>query len=220
MKFPLEDCIFLERLNRFVAKVLYKQKVQKAYIRNTGRLKELLVKNVKGRCLSFNSNCCELELKAVFYEGFYTFIDSALVVDLFLEYIKKDSLFKNIKTVKKEPRFENHRFDILINEKELIELKSVNLIENKVGMFPDSPSKRASSHVNLLIELYKRGLNPHLFFIINSPLGESFKPNCKEDKLFCESLKKYFDLGLDIKAFTTITTESSIEISKEVKVYL
>ena len=47
---PLE-CVIIERMNRFVVKVLIEGRMYRAYINNTGRLLDYLVKGRKGFCI-------------------------------------------------------------------------------------------------------------------------------------------------------------------------
>ncbi len=217
MRFELKECIVLERLNRFVAKVLIDDEEILVHIRNTGRLPELLQKGAKGLLEKKESGKYNWHLKAVNKNGYWIYIDSLLAPKLFLDFIRKEKLF-DIKSLKLEPKYGgHHKFDILINDKIIIETKSVNLAKDNIAMFPDAPSERGTKHVELLKEIYKtREYKPMIVFVVQRPDTKAFKPNEETDPKFSKALKEAKDMGIDILCFYCHTSENEIFIKGQI----
>ncbi|GAB6078212.1 DNA/RNA nuclease SfsA [Hydrogenobaculum acidophilum] len=217
MQFELKECIVLERLNRFVAKVLIDNKETLVHIRNTGRLPELLQRGVKGLLEKKEGGKYQWHLKAVNKNGYWVYIDSLLAPKLFLDFAKKEGLF-DIKSLKLEPKYGNsHKFDILINNKIVIETKSVNLVREDIAMFPDAPSERGTKHVELLKNIYKtKEYKPMIVFVVQRPDAKVFKPNEETDPAFSKALKEAKDIGIDILCVDCYTSENEIFIKGEI----
>lgn len=217
MRFELKECIVLERLNRFVAKVLIDNKETLVHIRNTGRLPELLQTGAKGLLEKKEGGKYQWHLKAVNKNGYWVYIDSLLAPKLFLDFAKKEGLF-DIKSLKLEPKYgDSHKFDILINNDIVIETKSVNLVKEGIAMFPDAPSERGTKHVELLKNIYKtKEYKPMIVFVVQRPDAKVFKPNEETDKAFSKALKEAKDMGIDILCFDCYTSENEIFIKGQI----
>ncbi|MDR3115677.1 MAG: DNA/RNA nuclease SfsA [Treponema sp.] len=87
------------------------------------------------------------------------------------------------------------RFDFLgidaENRPHLIEVKACSLVENRVAMFPDAPSTRASKHLEELAALTKQGYWGHVLFVIVHGKPQVFIPNLHTDPLFAAGLSRY-----------------------------
>ncbi len=217
MQFDLKECIVLERLNRFVAKVLIDGKETLVHIRNTGRLPELLTEGAKGLLEKKEGGKYSWHLKAVNKNGHWVYIDSLLAPKLFLEFVKKEHLF-DIKSLKLEPRYgKNHKFDILINDNIIIETKSVNLVKGDTAMFPDAPSERGTKHIELLKEIYRtKEYKPVIVFVVQRPDAKVFKPNEETDPHFSKALIEAKEMGIDILCFDCHTKEDEIFIKGQI----
>jgi len=217
MQFDLKECIVLERLNRFVAKVIVDNEETLVHIRNTGRLPELLVKGAKGLLEKKEGGKYNWHLKAVNKNGRWVYIDSLLAPKLFLDFIRKENLF-DIKSLKLEPKYgDNHKFDILINNEVLIETKSVNLVKDEIAMFPDAPSERGTKHIELLKNIHiTKEYKPMIVFVVQRPDAKAFKPNEETDPNFSEALKQAKEMGLDILCFDCYTSENEIFIKGQI----
>jgi sugar fermentation stimulation protein A len=97
MQFDLKECIVLERLNRFVAKVIVDNEETLVHIRNTGRLPELLVKGAKGLLEKKEGGKYNWHLKAVNKNGHWVYIDSLLAPKLYNERKKAKKKMKRKK---------------------------------------------------------------------------------------------------------------------------
>jgi len=217
MQFDLKECTVLERLNRFVAKVIVDNKETLVHVRNTGRLPELLVKGAKGLLEKKEGGKYQWHLKAVNKNGHWVYIDSLLAPKLFLDFIKKEGWF-DIKSLKLEPKYGNHhKFDILINKEIIVETKSVNLVKDGIAMFPDAPSERGTKHIELLKKIYAtKEYKPMIVFVIQRPDSNVFKPNEETDPSFSKALKEAKEIGIDILCLDCHTSENEIFIKGQI----
>ncbi|MFN3599135.1 MAG: DNA/RNA nuclease SfsA [Aquificaceae bacterium] len=211
MKFPdLKPAGFIKRLNRFVGLVELEGKEYTAYIRNTGRLKELLF---EGNLVyvAKRENKHPLEIVLASFGKCLVCIDSHIAPKLYAEYLGVSPQF--------EPRFGNKRFDLLL-DKRPVEVKSVNLAEKGIALFPDAPTKRGREHIEKLIELSREGYKPLVVFVVQREDAEVFSPNWRVDPKFSESLLKYSKLGLEIKAYRCKVSLKGIKLKEEIPVVL
>ena len=219
--------VFLERPNRFIAKVLVDGNEETVHVKNTGRCKELLIKGstvylsvsdnpnrkTKYDLIGVDKNTDSVLLKIN--------MDSQIPNDVVDEWLKKCNLFSSEAKIKREVFYNKSRFDFYIEDGErriLLEVKGVTLEENGVAMFPDAPTERGVKHINELVDAVKEGFEGYIFFVIQMKNVSSFIPNYKTHPEFGDALKKAHSMGVKILAFDCIVTDDSIVIDKEIKV--
>lgn len=189
---PVIPAIFIKRLNRFVGEIFLEGRKQKALIRNTGKLEELLKpyntvfvrKKLKGKYL--------YEILIAKAEKGLVCIESNYAGKLFEEYVRENWKFS---ILKREVKIGNRRIDFLIDDK-LVEVKSVNLVKKGVAMFPDAPTKRGKEHIENLIR-FSGKYKPLLVFVVQREDFEEFGPNCETDPDFCKAFYKYINMGFE-----------------------
>ncbi|MCX7989606.1 MAG: DNA/RNA nuclease SfsA [Aquificaceae bacterium] len=212
MSFPeLKEAEFKERLNRFVGLVELKGKTFSAYIRNTGRLKELLYAGNRVFLAERGTGKHPFEIVLAEYEEHLVCIDAHITPKLYAESLCAPVIF--------EPSFEGVRFDLLLEERP-VEVKSVNLVRKGVALFPDAPTKRGKRHLEKLIELSKRDYNPLLVFVVQREDGEFFSPNWEVDPDFSKALLRYISLGLEVRAYRCSVNLKEIKLKEEIPVIL
>lgn len=212
MRFPkLIEGFFIKRLNRFVGLVGIEGKERTAYIRNTGRLKELLFEGNKVYVAKREENKHPFEIILARFGSYLVCIDSHIAPKLYLEYTGSEASF--------EPRFGNKRFDLLIDGRP-VEVKSVNLVDGSIALFPDAPTKRGKEHIEKLIELSKEGYDPLLVFVVQREDAKAFSPNWRVDPKFSESLLRYAKLGLEVRAYLCKVDLEEIKLKEEIPVLL
>ncbi len=210
MKFPkLKKAKFLQRLNRFVGLVSFEGKVQTAYIRNTGRLFELLYPGGEVYIATRESGKHSHEIVLARRGDFLVCIDSHITPRLYAEYVEAEVIF--------EPRFGDKRFDLLLDGRP-VEVKSVNLVKGSVALFPDAPTKRGKEHIERLIELSREGYRPLVVFVVQREDAEAFSPNWEVDPEFSEDLFRYTQLGLEVRAYRCFVSLEEIKIKDEIPV--
>ena len=214
---------FKSRPNRFIAIVEIDGAEEICHVKNTGRCKELLVKDtVVYLSKSDNPNRkTKYDLIAVEKGNLLINMDSQVVNGVCCEYIPK--MFKDIVRIKPECKYENSRFDFFVEtktEKIFIECKGVTLEENGVALFPDAPTERGRKHLKELQNAVKNGYATYVVFIIQMKGVTRFEPNVKTHREFSEELKSAKENGVNILAFDCIVTEDEIKIDKEIDIKL
>ncbi|PKL41147.1 MAG: DNA/RNA nuclease SfsA [Spirochaetae bacterium HGW-Spirochaetae-1] len=185
--------IFVERLNRFVGIVLVNGKEEKIYIPNTGRLSELAISGEPVLLVPSQGKYSH-KLLYFYYNGKPVLIDSTASNGIFSALVARGMVpeFRGLTFIRREPAFENHRFDFLFRDVGgnalLVELKSCTLAWKGVASFPDAVSSRATDHVKALA---RAGGGTMVFFILHENV-EVFVPNYHTDFIFYETLKKHY----------------------------
>lgn len=176
---PLRAGRLIRRYQRFFADVLFEDRIVTAHCANTGRMTGLLETDapvwirpqLPGRKLKFAWELVEIEQK-------YVCVNTARANQLFAE-TPTDQWMPGTTWVRREPRWETHRFDALLKRGErdvFVEIKSVTLCEGSIGYFPDAPSTRALSHLALLADMAAAGIETHLIFAAMHAGIESIEP--------------------------------------------
>ncbi|GBC89043.1 Sugar fermentation stimulation protein A [bacterium HR13] len=211
MRFPsLVSGEFVKRINRFVCVVRIKDKEHFAYLRNTGRLSELLK---EGTCVYLKEKdkgkySYEL-LLAEGEKGVLVCLDSQIAPKLYAEGLPAGELVY-------EPKVVGGKLDLLVG-KELIEVKSVNLVRDGIALFPDAPTQRGSRHIDLLIKAYPK-YTPKMVFVIQREDAYAFSPNREMDPIFANKLKVFKSLGHRVVAYNCKVSLEEIKLKEEVEV--
>ncbi|HEB71670.1 MAG TPA: DNA/RNA nuclease SfsA [Nitrospirae bacterium] len=200
------DAFVVKKINRFLCEVSINGANVLAHIPNSGRLTELMTPGRKA-IVSKSDNpdrktACTL--RSVWYNRRWVCVDSTTPNALAAELCGSGRLFGNCADVKREHTIGRHRFDLLLTDgngkKTLVEVKSVTLVENKIALFPDAPTKRGVAHLNALIKLTSDGYKRAILFVILRSDAKSFRPNVKTDSEFTEALKRSKEAGVLVKA--------------------
>ena len=225
----IKKAVFLERPNRFIAKVLVDGVEETVHVKNTGRCKELLIKG-STVYLSVSDNLKRktkydlIGVDKITHNGILRInMDSQIPNDVVDEWLKKGKLFSKNAFIKREVFYNKSRFDFYIEDgsrKAFLEVKGVTLEENGIAMFPDAPTERGIKHINELITAVNDGYECYIFFVIQMKNVTAFTPNYKTHAAFGEALKKAYKSGVKILAYDCIVTDDSIVLDKEIKFYL
>jgi sugar fermentation stimulation protein A len=212
--------IFKERPNRFIAKVEIKGEEAVAHVPNTGRCKELLVEGVTVYLLPSNNPKRKTKYSLHFVENdgalvsIYSHQANSIVYDAIVSGKIKELDSYNHRGREKtvgNSRIDIHLWDDNGNES-YIEVKGVTLIEDKIAKFPDAPTERGKKHLEELIAIKKQGYRAIVFFLVQHPNGDSFKPNWKNDPEFSKTLVKAAQAGVEILVYKTKNSLDKIEI--------
>ncbi|KLO21076.1 sugar fermentation stimulation protein [Marinitoga sp. 1197] len=186
--------IFIERVNRYLAKILINDKIEDVHVHDPGRLKELLYKNNSVLIKRVYNPKRKTKYDLIAAKKFKEFV---LVNSIYHRYIAENILRKKYKNLKPEVKYNNSRIDFLANEKIWIEIKGCTLSENNIAKFPDAPTKRGLKHLNELIELKEKGYESHIYFLVFST-AEYFSPNYETDPEFSKKLIEAYKKGVKI----------------------
>ena len=221
----LVKAIFRNRANRFIAEVEIDGEIVKAHLPNTGRCKELLIDGTTVYLKpSDNPNRkTKYSLYLVENNGVLVAMFSQQANKIVFDASKDDRIneLSGYSILESEKTIGNSRIDIYLanldNENNLIdetyvEVKSVTLIKDGIAQFPDAPTERGRRHLEELISLKKEGIRAVVFFLIEHPNGNSFRPNWENDPKFSMTLNNAYNEGVEILVYKTENTLESIEL--------
>ncbi len=202
MHYPVKEDfiegIFIERINRFVARVAIHGKETLVHLANPGRLWEILLKGrevlllpLKGTKLSYTLWACK---KKDIWIPLNTHYTNQVISELILQ--ERLPEFKGFKILRREPAFGEVRFDLLLKSPQgellALEIKTCTLFGEKGAMFPDAPSKRATRHLLHLSSL-PEGIKGAILFAVMSPKVEFFLPAYHIDPEFAEVFLRIYE---------------------------
>lgn len=221
--------IFIERPNRFNAKVLLDGEELTVHVPNTGRCREILKEGTKIflREELNPTRKTKYDLIAAMKGDILINIDSQIpnkVVNEALLNRKIDTLHKYSK-IKREKTYGKSRFDFKLStedEKEnyFLEVKGVTLEDNRHCMFPDAPTERGARHILELIEAKKEGYGAGILFLVQLDNVETFSPNDERDPEFGRALRLARENGVDIMVYNCKVDKNMIEINKKIDIIL
>jgi len=217
--------IFLERTNRFIAKVNINNKIETVHVKNTGRCKEILIPDTKVYLeKSDNPNRkTKYSLISVYKKDVLINIDSQVPNQVVFEALKNNEIesIKDVVYAKREKTYGNSRFDIYYETKTesgFIEVKGVTLEENKIAKFPDAPTIRGTKHINELIKATKEGYKCYILFLIQLKGCKMFISNKEMDPIFARTLKKAKSKKVNILCYDSIVTKDKIIMNKKIDI--
>lgn len=216
---------FIRRCNRFVAEVMIEGTAEAVHVRNTGRLKELLVSDARVLLeLSLNpERKTRYSLVCVQKNGQWVNVDSTAPNQIVEEMVRAGRLFSDITYVKREKTFGNSRFDLYVEhdgQKHYIEVKGVTLEVDGIARFPDAPTERGIKHIHELMKARSQGYLASIIFVIQMKGVHVFEPNRITHPEFAEALLMAVRAGVEILAFDCIVTENSLEGDSPIPVRL
>lgn len=218
--------IFKSRPNRFIAICDINGTDVRAHVPNTGRCKELLVENATVYLLPSNNPNRKTkysllyvlnrnELVSLYSQGANNIVFNGIKEGKVKELLDYD-------IIEREKTYDKSRIDIYLAKSDrgeivedcYCEVKGVTLIKDNMAQFPDAPTERGCKHLNELIQLKKSNHRSVIFFLIQHPAGNFFRPNWENDYKFSETLKKAHDEGVEIlvyKSHNSLETEDYLE---------
>lgn len=205
--------IFVERPNRFLVhfKINSEDKnIEMAHLRDPGRLKELLIPNVKLllRKASNPNRKTGYDVIAVDHENQWILINSGFHSDLASELIESGMIgeLNDYSIQRREFSYGNSRIDFLLTSNTanhmLLEVKGCTLVEDGLAKFPDAPTLRGKKHLDELSSSTKNGYEAAVLFLIIRDDAEEFTPNTPMDPDFAASLKNADANGVRIIAYS------------------
>ena len=210
--------MFVRRLNRFVAEVLIDGNVEKVHIKNTGRLKELLVPDAKITLqkASDPNRKTAYDLISVYKSGLnWVNIDSLAPNAL----MKQQLLCMNYDVVRPEYTYGDSRFDFYMErhgKRYLTEVKGCTLaadLSQGTGLFPDAPTERGVRHLEELARAAGEGYACQIAFVIQMNGIGRVLPNDQTQPAFRQALEKAAKAGVRVLCYRCRVEADSIEIT-------
>jgi sugar fermentation stimulation protein A len=201
---------FMERPNRFTVLVNMEDKIEKAHLRDLGRLTELLIPGIL-LLLRPAKNSAKRKTKydviVVLNKDIWVIINSGFHSDIAAELIESRQVdeFKWYNIEKREYTYGKSRLDFLLsnnNVKMLLEVKGCTLVENGLAKFPDAPTTRGKRHLEELMLARSEGLNAAVLFLIMREDAVEFTPNWEMDPDFSNALFEANKKNVEIIAYS------------------
>ena len=210
--------IFVRRVNRFVAEVMIDGDIEKVHVKNTGRLKELLVPKAKVT-LQKSANLSRktaYDLISVYKPGLkWVNIDSLAPNELMKQYL----MSLDYDVVKPEYTYGDSRFDFYMErrgEKYLTEVKGCTLAADTaggIGLFPDAPTERGVKHLDELAAAAKEGYHCQIAFVIQMNGIHMVFPNNDTQPEFGQALTRAAKAGVQVVCYGCHVEADSIKIT-------
>lgn len=221
----MEQALFQERPNRFIAYVETKYGKELCHVKNTGRCKELLTPDAVVY-VQRNDNPArktKLDLIGVKKGDYLINMDSQAPNGAVKEWLQAGNLFSKDAKIYQERTYGESRFDFYIEDgdrKIFMEVKGVTLEEDGVCRFPDAPTERGVKHIRELIRCMEDGYEAYLLFVIQMSPVKYLEPNDRTHKAFGDALREAAAAGVHVMARDCRIETDEIEIMDEVEVRL
>ncbi len=216
----------ISRPNRFLGIVDLNGAPTQCFIPNPGRMHELMVPGTNVYLIHKpgDHRKTSYDLTLVEYNDTLVSIDSRLPNYMLREAIDQAKLpeFSGYKVEHTEPTFHDSRLDLQLSDgtnQILVEAKSCTLVENKIALFPDAPTKRGARHMKTLIKALEYG-RAAACFIIQRNDAQEWCPNQQMDPEFTESLRKAAENGVEAYAYTCSISLERTTIQKRIPINL
>lgn len=236
----LEEGLFLDRPNRFLIRCELKRKsgevvsrpggqVAEAHLSDPGRLRELLVPGRRvwlrpvhkpGRKTKWSAVLCERPEGS----GFVS-LDSTLPNRLIARALADGAIeeFTGWLLVSSEFKMGHSRWDFLLEKpagtRLLLEVKSVTLVENKVGFFPDAVTVRGAKHLRELAQVAQRpGWKAAVLFVMQRDDAVRIEAARAIDPVFAGALAEAKTAGVRIFGRRCKVTLTNITLGDRVPV--
>lgn len=201
----LSKGIFIERPNRYIAKVEINGLVETVHVHDPGRLKELLypgnacyVRYAKSPTRKTDWDMIAAQKDDAFvliHSGYHRYIAEAIMKDETL------NPFGQWKDLKAEVKHGDARIDfkmLSIEGTEVwVEVKGCSLSEEGVAKFPDAPTARGLKHLMHLMDIKKEGHRAGVLLLVLSE-SHTFEPNKKTDPKFYSGFYQALNQGVEI----------------------
>ncbi len=222
---------FLQRLNRFVARVLINGAVHTVHVKNTGRCRELLVPGATvylekvdsaGRKTQYDLVAVEKQRRGS-REPLLINMDAQAPNKVFQEWALAGKFLPELVLLRPEQRWGNSRFDFYFGTRErrgFIEVKGVTLEIDGHARFPDAPTERGVKHIEELIACQAEGYEAYLCFVIQMAGMKDFAPNDAAHRAFGAALRRAREAGVKVLVRECQVTPDMLEMTDAVPLLL
>ncbi len=213
---------FVERHNRFLATVSMNGQEVKVHVPSPGRMCELLT---PGRPLWVTrvdkaTRKTSYDLVLVRHNGHLVSVDSRLPNALFREALEDDlSLGADYEIIEQEVTRDHSRLDFCLRGSKgalWVEVKSVNLVEEGLALFPDAPTARGRRHLETLAAIAASGDRAAVVFVVQRSDAAAFAPHQATDPAFANTLHHVARSGVMIRAYTCHVDLEEIRITERI----
>lgn len=214
--------VFLERPNRFIARVEIGGNVETVHVKNTGRCRELLPQGARVWCQRSGNPARKTAFDLVTVQKGERLInmDSQAPNRAAMEWLRAGGLGP-LRNLRAETVHGSSRFDFSFTREEkpcFLEVKGVTLEENGICAFPDAPTERGTRHLRELRKAVQDDYGAYVLFVIQMADVRYLIPNAGTDPAFAEALRSAKQGGVHILAMDCTVTPDEMTIRNPVEV--
>ncbi len=221
----LVEARFRRRVNRFLAVVDVTGRETPIHVANSGRLRELFLPGARVwlKPVRREGRKTEFDLALIEADGAMVSTDARLPNALVAEAAAGGLLDGIAKpaSITREPTFGESRFDLAFTEgdnRRYVEVKSVTLVEQGVGLFPDSPTLRGAKHLNSLSKAVIAGHRATVVFVVQRPDARAFSTNDPADPALAEAFLRAVAHGVEAYAYNCLVSLEQIRIDRQLPI--
>ncbi|MDA1128692.1 MAG: DNA/RNA nuclease SfsA [Chloroflexi bacterium] len=221
----LVEGVFIERVNRFLAMVKVDGQEVGVHVANSGRMRELFIPGcrVLVRLAPGEHRKTRFDLALVDMGQALVSADSRMPNALIAEGVANGHLqqFADYPEIRREVTFGDSRLDLMLEGPSgrcYIEAKSVTLVENDVGLFPDSPTLRGAKHLRTLETVLEAGHRAAVIFVVQRPDATSFATNDPADPELAEAFQSAVTAGVEAYAYNCLVSETVLRLDQSLPI--
>lgn len=221
---------FIDRPNRFIARIQVNDHLISAHVKNTGRCRELLLPGAEV-ILQYHPDSEALGRKTAYsLIGVYKVLETGVRILINMDSQAPNQVafewlltFPEISRLRREVKFGQSRFDLAFEAEGkpgFMEVKGVTLENEGTARFPDAPTERGVKHLHELVHAARDGYAACVLFVIQMKGVHKFQPNTDTHPEFAAALREAAQAGVKILAYDCLVTEASLCIDEPVPVEL
>lgn len=224
---PLHDAELVDRPNRFVVRVRFPDGEEAdAHLPDPGRLRELLISGRRMGIRSARSPTRKTRWTATLVESpdgsSWVSLDTTVPNRLLRLALEQEAIeeLAGWRLLAREVTYGASRLDFLLEEDEgrrmYLEAKSVTLVEDGVGLFPDAVTARGARHVEELMRAVGEGHQAAVLFVLQRPDAQRIVAASTIDPHFAETLARAEETGVRILGRRCRVSWRGIELAEAV----
>jgi sugar fermentation stimulation protein A len=208
--------IFLERPNRFIARVMVNGEAVICHVKNTGRCRELLVPGATVYLAAAENPHRKTDWDLIAVEKGTRLInmDAQAPNKVFAEFAQQFEA--EARAIHPEFTVGRSRLDFGLELPDgsfhYIEVKGVTLEQDGHAHFPDAPTERGVKHLRELTEAVKEGYRAVIAFVIQMDGVTEVLPHRTTDPAFGEALDRAAEAGVRILCLPCHVEPDRLEI--------
>jgi sugar fermentation stimulation protein A len=228
---PLQSGVLIQRYKRFLVDLRVNKEVLTVHCANTGRMTGCAEPNVQAYYTSSDNpkrkypHSLELTTSLT---GDLICVNTARANEVAFEAIRQGIItqLSGYDDINREVRYgqENSRIDLLLSAQNnakpncYVEVKSVTLLDNGLGYFPDAPSTRGQKHLRELIEMKAAGHRAMLLFISMHNGINSVQPAVHIDPQYSQWCMHAHQAGVEFLAYRCEVSQEGLKVTCELPV--
>jgi sugar fermentation stimulation protein A len=227
---PLLPARFVARPNRFLTVIELAGGLVEAHLPDPGRLRELLTPGVRvwARAAAGGARRTQYTLTLVEApSGELVSLVATYANDLVEHALAAGRIgeLAGWRIERREYRWGSSRFDFLLacdggEERMLLEVKSVTLVEDGCALFPDAVTARGTRHVTQLARSTEDGYRATVIFVVQRADAASVTAARSIDPVFANALAEARDRGVSLLGYRCRVTMTEAKLTEPIPVHV